>query len=242
MPIPPSHALKLISYNVLAKSFSHHIKHTTIDHATRLALLIAQLQEWDAHIYALQESELGFLSKVASCLPHYNIHFVQRPLGKPDGLAFLIRRDVSFCSVHAFPLLFLDESQSSRCAQHLLISLNNRIISIVHAHLSWDDQPLPHHKGWQQLKHLLRTLPHNTHANRILCGDWNAPRTHFLFQQVQKEGFIDAITDTPTHYGETAGIDHLVHQPGVQSSPLELPTSFLETFSSDHLPVGIYFW
>ena len=239
MPVTPH---TLISYNVLAKSFAHHISHTTFDRAERYARLIKQLGTWQAHIYAIQEAELDFLATITARLPQYNIHFAQRPLGKPDGLAFLIHKDVSFLSSLSYPLLFLDGTLSSRCAQRLLISVGGRTIAIIQAHLSWDNQPYPRHTGWQQLKHLLSMIPHKGWDGIILCGDWNVTRKHFLFEEIKRAQFIDALPNTPTHYGEEEGIDHIVHQSTIQSTPLVLPTSFPKEFSSDHLPVGISFW
>ena len=248
----PNTLLHLTSYNILGQSHTHYLKTADPEFLlsnSRFPLLVEQLKSWQHQIYALQEAELPFLAALTQALPSYSCFFAQRPQGKQDGLAFLVHTDLHVYSVQSRFFLSLDGQASSRLCQQLIIDWQGRQLAIVQAHISYDQNLSQQHEGLYQMKQFLAGLPHQSCDGIILCGDWNAPVEHPVFQETQKYGFVDALASHryPTCLAgkQPLSIDHIVHSETVQSQVLPLapsqPISIMPNHEqgSDHLAVGV---
>jgi len=240
------------SYNVLGPSHTHYLQQAKPEFLapeSRFPLLIAALQGWKHHIYALQEAELPFLMEVQRALPSYSCFFAQRPQQKADGLAFLVHHTLHVRSLQSRFFLQPNGHPSSRLCQQLLIDWQGSTLAIVQTHISYDNQPPSQHAGLYQMKQCLAGLPHRSCRGIVLCGDWNAPTDHPVFQESIQHGFVDALAEKryPTCFAgnKAMAIDHIVHSNSVRSQALELADQPMladlpnNEQGSDHLPVGI---
>ena len=245
-----SEPLKVLSWNVLAQAYIGYLPHQAqIESAEkRYACVAAKINAWNPDIALLQEVDQDCLIHLYQHLSGFRIFYAQRPEGKPDGLATLIRSGLNVLSSRVRYFQDVGSNKKARLGQSTILDVDGRRLLVGNVHFAYDDAPHTRHEGIFEAKQYFGGLPLGVVDAAVIGGDWNAEIEHPLLQLALSYGFQDAIPqkkETCRANGRSWAVDHLIHQPCFQSEvwlqpSLEGNKVYPNTeFPSDHLPIGV---
>lgn len=257
-------SLKVVSYNILAKSYVRPQWYPNNDPALlqwdqRSLALCKKISAFGADIICLQEVEpdaFDLFNNALSPLGYHGI-YAQKGNKRPDGCATFIKTNqISF--IESYTLYYQDRDQDPIHSGHLAIistiKFNNRLIKLVNTHIRWVDKKLviENSTGYRQIKELLEQYfqPDNK-ISWILCGDLNSEENSKIIKEIKSYGFKDAYEDNKQYTANAnqraKRIDYIFYTAPLIAIPESIPT--IDNFTllpsliepSDHLSIMVNF-
>lgn len=242
--------IELLSWNVLADAYVKREYFPSADPAllergARTEAIVRRLAASAADVVCLQEVERALVDALAS-LEAFDVRFLRKGRGKPDGCAMLTRR--ATIRVERTSELAYDDG-SGHVALLAVVRAGAEEITIATSHVKWDPPDTPHAERWatRQLGALVRAVE----AERIpsvVCGDFNVTPEDPALRAL--DAFADVYAGTPhdkptvNANGWVRRIDYVFADRRLDTEPLAVadvdPTTPMPSpiHPSDHLPIG----
>lgn len=243
-------SLELLSWNVLADAYVRATYFPKTDPAllargARTGAIVDRIAASTADVIGLQEVEHALVAALEA-LGTFDVRFLQKGRGKPDGCALLARR--ASTRIERTREVRYDDG-SGHVALLAVVRAGDLEIGIGTTHVKWDAPETPAHERFaiREFDGLVRAT-RSDDVPWVVCGDFNVTPEDPALREL--DPFVDVYAGSPrakptvNANGWIRRIDYVFADARLTAEPLDVEDVDASTpmpssiHPSDHLPIG----
>lgn len=245
--------IDLVSWNVLADAYVRpgyfpRTPDRLLAPGARVAKILEKVVGTGADVLCLQEVEPGLVAAIEG-LGAFDVRYLQKGRGKPDGCALVTRR-ATVVVEEVRELAYPDGS--GHVALLARVRTGDCVLGVATTHVKWDPPETPYAERWatRQLGALIAAMEDGSNGGIawVACGDFNVTPDDPVLALLgaRRDVYADTPLARPTvnANGLPRRIDYVFVDPRLRAAPravreIDATTPMPSTDEpSDHLPIG----